>query len=149
MTRLCALTRPLLLTWPVLVALLAMATVSHDVSMAAHPHEVPIPAGVVAANISHSLSGMHDGLLYETDLSVHPPLTGTLCPTDSCPELTDCGLVRVLNPIPAPDPNRAAVGVIDVSSRLQLATGADMPVASIDPTNPPGVRRALLQVFLN
>ena len=149
MSRLRTLTRPLLMTWPIEVALIVIAMVSHDVAMAAHPHEAPIPAGVVEINLAHPFGEMHDGLRYETDLAVHPSVTNSLSPTDFCPELTDCGLVRVSNPIPAPNPNRVAVGPIDVATRLQLATRSDHPAIAIEPVHPPGVRRALFQVFLN
>jgi hypothetical protein len=137
------------MTGPVLVALLAVATVSHDVAMAAHPHEVPIPAGVVENSLAHPFGEMHDGLLHETDLATHPPLTDSTCPTDSCPELTDCGIVRVSNPIPAPDFHHVAAGPVDTALYIHGATGAEIPVSSINPVHPPGVRRALLQVFLN
>ena len=149
MSRLRALSRPLLMTWPVLIALIAIALVSHDVAMAAHPHDTPIPAGVVEINLAHPFGEMHDGLLYETDLAIHPPLTNSPCPTDFCPELTDCGLVRVNNPIPAPDLHRLAAGPVDTAVCLRGATGQEIPVVSIEPVYPPGVCRALLQVFLN
>ena len=64
-------TRPLIATWPLLVALLAFATISHDVAMAAHTHETPIPAGVVEANIAHAFTGMHEGIPPEPTLLLH------------------------------------------------------------------------------
>jgi hypothetical protein len=142
-------TRPLIATWPLLVALLAFATISHDVAMAAHTHETPIPAGVVEANIAHAFTGMHEGIPPETNLATHLPTTDSTCPTDSCPDLTDCGLARVSNPIPAPDLHPLATGLIDSASCLHRATKSDTLVSSIEPVHPPGVRRALLQVFLN
>ncbi len=141
--------RTLLATWPVLVALLAVATVSHDVAMAAHPHEPPIPAGVVEANVAHAFGTVHDGLRRETHRAVHLLATGAPCPTESCPELNDCGLVRVSNPIPAPSPNRVAAGAAGIATQLQSETRSNRPVSAIEPVHPPGVRRALLQVFLN
>jgi len=142
-------TKPLIAIWPVLVALVAIATISHDVAMAAHIHETPISAGVIEANIGHALTEMHDGILPETNLAAHLPATDSTCPTDLCPEITDCGLVRVSNPIPAPDFHRLATGLIDTASCLRSATESDNLVSAIEPVHPPGVRRALLQVFLN
>ena len=129
MSRLRALTRPLLMTWPVLIALIAIALVSHDVAMAAHPHDTPIPAGVVEINLAHPFGEMHDGLLYETDLAIHPPLTNSPCPTDFCPELTDCGLVRVNNPDPrSGSPPPRGPGGQSEHPLPAGATGQEIPV---------------------
>ena len=138
-------TRPLIAIWPLLVALIAVATVGHDVAMAAQTHDGPS-----ASSISTSAnSGRHETPTTAAEHGALQPTTDPACPPDTCPELLDCGIARVTNPIPTPDhPSitcTPAVHVVD----LDPAAGPVPPASSIPPVQPPGVRRALLQVYLN
>ena len=131
------------LFWPIVLALLAIATVSHDVAMAAYPHDVS-----TASSPMHAVAGIHESMP-RPERAAHQPATGPICPTDSCPKLVDCGVARVSNPIPAPDHPSATCAVVAPVIDPDPTARPGSLAFSLTPVQPPGVRRALLQVFLN
>jgi hypothetical protein len=138
-------TRPLIAIWPLLVALIAVATVGHDVAMAAQSHDGPSLSSITTS----ATGGMRETPTKAPEHGALLPTTDSACPPDSCPELLDCGVVRVSNPIPAPIQHMSASVPIAVVLDVRQTADNAPAVTSTDPVRPPGVLRALLQVFLN
>lgn len=124
---------------------LILTVAVHDVSMAASGHVRQSPGAAVA---EHPAGSNHHQFI-----PVHDQPTGsvTLAPCDPppCPDFVDCSVVRVSNPITT----ASADLEMTASDQGRIMTGRDPVVctAGSDRSPPPsaGVRRALLQVFLN
>lgn len=141
-------TRQLFGIWQIVIALIAIATVSHDVAIATHSQIDTAPAHARPSGATHAGAGERDNGTHESPLAAYSSTPDPNCPPNSCPQQFDCGLNRIINPISAPDllaTNATANG----SQCLQSSTESGVSRITIAPLHPPGIRRALLQVFLN
>jgi len=121
--------------------LVALAFVGHDALMVTDAHAAQMTIGHHAAHggphADEAVTAHHDAAA-----SAHSPV-----PTD---ELDGCDVARSIVRPAAPDTHPTALAVAIAASGLAVVSlQPTVPVMWSEPTAPPGVRRALLQVFLN
>ena len=141
-------TRPLIAIWPLIVVFVAIATVGHDVAMAGRTHLGPGSIHSDTAS-TRALANVTYDERHDTDLAEPQPSSDSDCPKDSCSKWLDCGAVRVSVPVPAPDPDLEFAAPFNTATSLVAWIEPSAPVTSIASLYPPGIRRALLQLFLN
>lgn len=124
--------------------LLAVAVVTHDTAMAMHGHGAPSER----TEQSPTRSELEPGGSKHIGHLLVPPVPDSGCPPRSCPDLIDCGLARLSSPsqtsVPGTDSSIAHLR----SPGSERARAAGTNRFDRAPPGPPGVRRALLQVYL-
>jgi hypothetical protein len=141
-------TRQLFGIWQIAVALIAIATVSHDLTMAAHFQVDMASAQVGPDEAAHVVGEEQDHRTQASALAAYRSTPDPGCPPDSCPQQIDCGLERVSNPVSPPDLLAGNAAAHD-SRCLESRSDSGISSIAIAPLHPPGIRRALLQVYLN
>lgn len=134
--------------WLVAGVLLVGAVLFHDLAMTAGAHEEAVsPPEARSSHARHASVPAHIDAARAAAL--HDPIEGS-CDTDECHPPEDCrvGLPGVL----APAGNRVPIALDVATDVPDSSTAVRVPLPDFDPGTapllPPGVRRAMLQVFL-
>ncbi len=114
--------------------LLAVAFLGHDLLMAGDAHLA------AAAHRGHAAMAMHSAM------PALPPAREADTKTSTA--IDGCGFFRVAIPVPDDEGRTTGPPCAIFATAPELGVLADAFARHAEPTAPPGVRRALLQVFL-
>ena len=131
--------------WPLVGLLLALAFLGHDVAVAGDAHGAAGPPRGEHAR-PHADAPASEGVVPEHGAAEEAPTAG--CDAAVCSPVTACGVGRVVAPDPDGNGHGArAAGAATVFAPVDDLAASPASRALAGPTQPPGVRRALLPVL--